>query len=106
MIKEKDKLFLIKKIKEEYGVPGVICAIYNDIELKWYYYIGELKLKSPNEGIYSNRILNAKCINLIIDNPDTFFTGDVISNKDLLITKINSMTKEDIQSFDFKVVQF
>lgn len=106
MIVEKDKLVLLKKVIQEFGISGSLIAVFNDIENMWYYYIGDVTLKSPTDGIHFNRILNGKCLNHIFQNSQIYFQGESVYDKIALITKINLLPEEDIRAFDFRVLQF
>lgn len=102
MLKQNDKLQLIANLSKDNGF-GTLVAIYNDIEQKWYYYVGVFKPRNPSNHIHFNMI-DGKCINYIFDNEYTYFTGDLIKNE-LISTKIEDLPKE-IKEFDFKFVWY
>ena len=104
MITNKDKLLLLKNFFLESGISGSLCAIYNNIENKWYYYIGELTLKNPNEGIYFNKLIRAKCLNKIIENEHMFFRGDNLQDFQSIILEIERCKNENYNSYDFLTI--
>lgn len=102
MIENKQKLELLAKQARESG-EGALVAIYNDIEQKWYYYIGEFKPKNPSNHIYYNSI-RGKSISHMIENPFTYFSGDLAKNE-LINTEFSKLKKENIE-FDFRFIWF
>ena len=100
MLKDKDILLAIREVVAGNGF-GTMIAIYNDIEQKWYYYCGDFKPKNPSNNIHFNSI-NGKCLNYILDNRITYFSGELAKNE-LIATKINDIPTERIE-FDFRFV--
>ena len=103
MIENNQKLLLLSQIAVSMG-EGTLIAVYNDIELKWYYYIGEFKASNPSSHIYHNLIMG-KCINHIIDNSFTYFMGDNLAKNELIQTEFQKIPRE-IKEFDFKFIWF
>lgn len=100
MIKDKEILQAIRDVAQNNGL-GTVISVFNDIEQKWYYYCGDFKPKNPSNNIHFHSI-NGKCLNYIIDNRLTYFSGEMIKSE-LVATKINDLPKEIIE-FDFRFV--
>jgi len=90
---------LLKDVIQEIG--GSAIAVYNHIEDKWYYYVGDYRPKNPSNHIHFNNI-RGKCINYIFDNHSTYFSNGI--NKQLIITKIEDLPEED-WDFTFEALQ-
>jgi hypothetical protein len=102
MLKINKKLQLISQIAYDSG-EGTLVAIYNDIEEMWHYYLGNFKPKNPSNHIYFHTIIG-KCIDYIVENEHTFFTGDLAKN-DIIRTHIYNLETEE-KEFDFRFVWF
>jgi len=102
MITDNKKLQLIGQIAYESG-EGTLVAVHNDIEDKWYFYVGNFKPKNPAGHIFLNSI-DGKCINYIVENEHTFFMGDNAKNE-LIRDYIQDLSKEE-KEFDFRFIWF
>jgi len=102
MILNKNKLLLLANQAKNEGI-GSLVAIFNNIENRWYYYVGEFKPINPSSHIHHNNI-RGRCVNVILDNEFTYFSGDNAKNE-LISTEINKIKEENID-FDFPFIWF
>jgi len=99
---DKQILLSIKEVAKNSGY-GTLVSIYNDIEDKWYNYVGEFRPRNPSNNIHFSSI-RGKCIDYIIENKHTYFMGDIAKNQ-LISTKIEDLPTEELE-FDFKFIWF
>ena len=102
MISNKGNLLGIKETASSNGL-GTLVAVYNDIENKWYYYVGNFKPRKPSNNIEFSSI-SGKCINYILENQHVYFSGDMAKNE-LIATKIQDLPSEEIE-FPFRFIWF
>ena len=100
MIRDKQLLLAIKEIATSNGF-GTVVSIFNEIEEKWYTYVGQFKPKNPSNNIYFSTI-EGKCIDYILENKFNYFAGELAKNE-LISSKIEDLPIERIE-FDFKFV--
>jgi hypothetical protein len=101
MLQNIDKLRLIKNI-----VNLPVTAIYNDIESKWHYYVGDFRPHNPQSYLFFHTLRECKCIDFILINDFTFFNGDMVSDEFAIKTKIDNTPSISMQlSEHFKFVQ-
>lgn len=105
MIENFDLCRLMSELSKEYGW-GAFIAVYNDIENKWSYLIGEYKEKNPSNFTYSHNINGIDVTHLFTNKP-MYFIGEMV-DKGKVITFVNkSLGEKKINvSFDFRVVRF
>lgn len=102
MIHNKSKLLLLAEQAKNEGI-GSLVAVFNDIEKRWYYYVGEFKPSNPSSHIHHNNV-RGKCINTILENEFTYFSGDIAKNE-LIRTEMNKFRDENLD-FDFPFIWF
>lgn len=101
MVKEIDKLRLIKNI-----VNMPVTAIYNDIELKWHYYVGDFRPHNPQSYLFFHSLRECKCIDYILENHFTYFSSDRAADEAGIRIKVDMMPTVSMQiSERFKFVQ-
>lgn len=95
-----NKLSLLSQLAKERG-EGTLVAFYNDIEEKWYYYVGDFKPKNPSNHIHHHS-MRGKCINKVLDNEFIYFSGD-IAKAELIGTEFEKLIVESFEC-DFRFV--
>lgn len=105
MIEKYNICRLLSNICKDSGF-GMFIAIYNDIEKRWTYFVGQFTAKNPTDRIHCNNI-NGICIDYIFQNDSTYFQNDIVNNQKIITyIQTNLETNKVDIDFDFKVVAF
>ena len=106
MIQDYDLCRLVSKICKDNGL-GQFIAVYNDIDKRWSYYVGNYKAANPSDRIYNNRIDGVDVTYLFI-NRHQFFNGETVISDGKVITYIDTQkeTNNIVLDFDFRVLAF
>jgi len=105
MIKKENICKLISELSKEFGW-GSLIAVHNDIEQKWYYFLGNFKEKNPHSYIMSHSIEGVN-ITHMIENDSTYLNGFTI-DKQKVYTFVEKQREENLLNltFDFRFVKF
>lgn len=105
MIEKGNMCRLMAQLAMEFGW-GSFVAVYNDIEEKWYYFVGNFKEKNPHTYIMSNSIEGVD-VTHVIENNSTFLNGATI-DKQKVYTFVEKQKEENTFNitFDFRFVKF
>ena len=105
MIEKGNICRLMSELSREFGW-GSFVSVYNDIEDKWYYFVGNFKEKNPHTYIMSHFIEGVD-VTHVIENNSTYLSGSVI-DKQKVYAFVEKQREENLVNltFDFRFVKF